>query len=141
MHARAHDIVARAREYVGTPYRRKGRSKDSGVDCIGLVICVAHDLGISPYDTGAYSDRPNVREFDRLMLEAGCRMLPHVQLASGDIVRLAMPRWPVHCAVYEEAADGSRWIVHAYLPHRKVTRDPLTPARESQVSSTWRYPV
>ena len=140
MHDRADEIVARAKEYIETPYRHHGRSITTGVDCIGLVIAVAQDLGISMYNTFRYSRRPNVQEFDSQMIKAGCILLPYSERKNGDILRLSEPRWPVHSVIYEVAKDGSEWTVHAYLPYRKVVREPLTPERDSRISSVWRFP-
>lgn len=39
-------IVAKAREYLGTPYENQGRVKGQKLDCVGLALCVAQELGI-----------------------------------------------------------------------------------------------
>jgi len=74
------------------------------------------------------------------MIEAGCTQLPMVQLAHGDILRINTSGWPVHLGVYEIDDRGQEWYTHAYLPHKKVTRDPLTPAVRAQINSVWRFP-
>lgn len=139
MHAKANEIVDRGREYVDRPYRHLGRSWKTGVDCAGLLICLMNDCDVSDFDSGAYSRRPNVIEFDRVMRESGCVRLPITELAHGDIIRMAIQRWPVHCALYENDGRGE-FIIHAWLPFRKVVREPLTPARYATISSVWRFP-
>ena len=39
-------IISKAREYVGTPVIHQGRVKGVGIDCVGLIVCVAKELGI-----------------------------------------------------------------------------------------------
>ena len=48
-------IIQTALDYLDTPYHHQGRVKGVGVDCAGLVICVARDLGLSDYDLDGYS--------------------------------------------------------------------------------------
>jgi len=40
------DVVAKAREYLGSPYQNQGRVKGKSIDCVGLALCVAEELGI-----------------------------------------------------------------------------------------------
>jgi cell wall-associated NlpC family hydrolase len=139
MHANANEIVYIAKGLVGVPYRHQGRNQ-SGLDCAGLIIVIAHMLELTDKDTTNYSRRPNVHEFTAFMIEAGCTQLPMAQLAHGDILRLNTSGWPVHLGVYEIDDRGQEWYTHAYLPHKKVTRDPLTATVKAQLSSVWRFP-
>ena len=141
MHARADEIVARANEYVGTRYRQWGRSMTSGVDCIGLIICVGRDLGLTDHDTTTYSSRPNVPEFDRFMIDGGYVLRPYSELSHGDIIRLSAPKWPVHSAIVEVDEHGDPWFIHAYLPYRKVAKERLTSGADMKLSSVWSYPL
>lgn len=139
MHDKSSEIVEAANSLVGVPYRHQGRT-DTGLDCAGLVIQVAQIVGISSFDTTAYSNRPNANEFTREMLRAGCKQLPTSELQPGDILRISTLGWPVHIAIYEIDPRGQAWYIHAYLPHKKVTRDPVTPDVWQRVSSVWRFP-
>lgn len=139
MHNKARDIVEVAKGLVGVRYRGQGRSQ-MGLDCAGLIIVAGHLNGISNFDTTSYSNRPNAEEFTQNMIEAKCRQLPYSQLAHGDMLRLNTSGWPVHIAIYEVDENGAEWYIHAYLPHKQVTRDPLTDAVKQTISSVWRYP-
>ena len=46
------DVVREARKMRGTPYRHLGRAPGRGLDCIGLLFCVAKALGQTPYMPG-----------------------------------------------------------------------------------------
>lgn len=110
----------------------------AGVDCVGLLIMVARDLGIADFDTSAYSRRPDVQRFDALMRESGCRRIAHAKMAHGDIVRVSEDGWPVHCAIYDASAPG--WIIHATARIKSVVREPLDAVRDRQITSVWRFP-
>jgi hypothetical protein len=50
-------VVSAAREWIGVPFRHQGRTRD-GVDCAGVVIKVAHALGLSSFDATGYRRLP-----------------------------------------------------------------------------------
>lgn len=43
----SNDVIACARTYIGTPVIHQGRLKGVGIDCVGLIVCVAKELGIN----------------------------------------------------------------------------------------------
>lgn len=139
MHAKANELVTIANGLVGVRYRHQGRSR-VGLDCAGLIIVTAKLCGISSFDTTNYSNRPNATEFTREMIRAGCTQLPLAELKHGDLLRLNTAGWPVHIAVYEVDDMGQEWYIHAYLPHKKVSRDPVTADVRARISSVWRFP-
>jgi NlpC/P60 family putative phage cell wall peptidase len=52
------DVVAEARSWVGTPYHHQARVKNVGVDCAGLVIGVARELGMFDVEYQDYGRIP-----------------------------------------------------------------------------------
>lgn len=40
------EVVKIAKTYVGTPFHHLGRVKGHGIDCVGIILCVAKELGI-----------------------------------------------------------------------------------------------
>ena len=55
-------LVAQARSYLGVPWRHQGRTR-AGIDCAGLVVLVARDLGLTDYDSTAYGRRAQGQGF------------------------------------------------------------------------------
>lgn len=53
------DIIAAAREHLGTPYRHQGRVPGRSLDCAGLLVVVARELGVEHFDVSGYSRRPD----------------------------------------------------------------------------------
>lgn len=131
------DVVTLAKGWIGVPFRHAGRSRQ-GVDCIGLVIKVAHEAGISSFDTTDYSRRPVPSEFvqgckehlDRILLD---------DAGSGDIGVFAEPRTPCHVGLIERDTGGRRWVIHAYAPARKVIYEPLVGDRLSRMIMAFRF--
>ncbi len=138
MHSRGNDIVARAKDYLDTPWKHQARLIGHGVDCAGLFLCVAQDLGISDFETNRYSRKPNRQEFRQAMLEMGCT--PIAVAEQGDLLRLAAPKWPVHVGIYEVDSAGIEWVIHSYLPARMVVREHLNTQRKLDVREIMRFP-
>lgn len=57
MHTSAH-VIAAARGWLDTPFHHQGRLKGVGVDCIGLVVGVARELGVGIYDEAELARQP-----------------------------------------------------------------------------------
>lgn len=139
MHSKAPEIVARAKHYLGRPWRHQGRSWHTGVDCAGLVIKVGHDLKLGAFDTTDYGRRPDLIEFDRCLRVSGCTSVGLPGLENGDIVRISETRWPVHCGIVEYDKH-SAWLIHSTALARQVVREPLGEVRWRQITAVWRYP-
>jgi NlpC/P60 family putative phage cell wall peptidase len=52
------DVVTKAREFLGTPFRHQARLKGVGIDCVGLMLCTAHELGMFHYENAVYGRQP-----------------------------------------------------------------------------------
>jgi cell wall-associated NlpC family hydrolase len=58
-------IVASAREWLDVPWRHQGRLRESGIDCIGLLVCAVRGAGLEIDDVADYSRNPNPHELLR----------------------------------------------------------------------------
>lgn len=94
----ANDIIAKAREYVGTPFHHQGRQKGVGIDCIGLLVCVANDLGIKVIDRDGYGTMPYKGLLEQGLKENCERITIPVP---GCIVLIKFPNaHPSHVGIY-----------------------------------------
>jgi hypothetical protein len=120
-------IVEQAKTWIGVPYRDKGRDR-FGVDCIGVPIMVARELGLSDYDTLDYTKRPDPADFLR-----GARSQLDVrgrdEIGHGMLAVLREPRHPCHAGIVERDGTGRLWLIHSYAPARMVVREALTEER------------
>tara|TARA_Y100000310_G_scaffold343050_1_gene448922 strand:- start:317 stop:721 length:405 start_codon:yes stop_codon:yes gene_type:complete len=127
-------IVSAARKYLGTPFVHQGRS-GHGLDCVGLLVQVAADLGLEAHDWTAYSLRPRAEQLLGLITTSCDPVEGDSQ--PGDILIFAMigPAWPQHAAIRTD-----RGIIHSYRggPKCVVEVEFDTHWRE-KLHSTWRY--
>lgn len=119
----ANDIVSKAREYVGTRWLHQGRVKGVGVDCIGLVVCVARELGLCDYDTTNYSRIPDGKVL-RAGLDANMVLVRKSAMQPGDVLLIRFEEEPQHVAIVSDMG-GRLGIIHAYAQVRKVTEHGL----------------
>jgi cell wall-associated NlpC family hydrolase len=147
----AEQYVENCRTWLGVRFRHQGRNRN-GVDCVGLVIMAAYEIGIA---TGAekvsgYSRQPNQKDFDHWCGKF-CDKLPYNrlhglgrQLEVGDLISFwiedeGIPR---HIAVYTGVdSQGRQRMIHSYAKeNRGVVEMPIDPSYWKQrVSGLYRY--
>lgn len=120
-------VVAKAREYVGTPYHHQGRVKGHGVDCIGLIFCIFGELGIDGFDKQEYRNcrrspprgEGMLRDFDVVCGTRLCDVEP------GDLAVFwinTTSRRPQHVALVTDYgllhtySDVGRVVEHLFAP-------------------------
>lgn len=132
------DIVAAARECVGTAWEHQGRSVQKGIDCVGLIICIGRSLGLRLKDNKNYSRRPDgvtlVKEFDDQLVPLGghicdapCREEHDLTLAPGRVVVFCTRRrrMPTHVGIITPWPHGGLGMVHVYLDVGECVEGPL----------------
>lgn len=140
MHPRANEIVDCARSLVGVPFKHQGRDT-RGIDCVGVPIYIAKELGIKEWNSVAYPPRPNMALFEKLIRQTGATLVPFKEVAHGDMLRVMSYRFPVHMGIYAKDAKGNEYIIHAYQPVGKVIVTPLSAKEWEKVHSVWRFPL
>lgn len=106
-------VVAAARAWIDTPFHHQARVKGAGVDCIGLIIGVARELGlVAPdFDVQGYAETPDGRTLMRLatmhMTEIG-----RDAMAAGDVVVTRFDQGAQHFGVLGDYRHGGLSIIH-----------------------------
>lgn len=136
------DIVEAARAWKGTRFHHLGRSKD-GIDCIGLLVVVAEDVG-HPCGTAARCQLPAYGRIPRPdiidpLLRRYFKKDEKNNLEPGDVLLFRIKAQPQHTAIYAER-DGLPYMIHAYHPERRVVEQRLSPDWEAQIRSVWKWP-
>lgn len=122
------DVIEAARRYLGVPWRHQARSI-AGVDCAGLLIVVAHELGLSNFDTSDYGRIP-----DGVMLRSLCD--EHMDRCGIDEAHVYLMRFqhnPQHIAIVTD-----KGIIHAYMGARKVVEHSLDAVWRSRIVQAYR---
>jgi cell wall-associated NlpC family hydrolase len=129
-------IVAAARTWLGVPWRHQGRTR-AGIDCVGLVVMVAKQLGLSDYDSTAYSRRPQGQGFVE-HFRAHLDVIPIPNARIGDILVFADHAYPCHCGVLTERLKTPH-LLHAHALRRKVIEEPYAGEWPLKVKFAFRF--
>ena len=118
------EIVTTARQFTGCPWRHQGRSRE-GVDCLGLVLLVAHELALTDFDTRDYARQAK----DESMLEQ-CREhlieIPRPDARPGDVPVMSFGN-NRHIGFFGDYLHGGLSIIHAFSHSpRKVVEHRFT---------------
>lgn len=117
MSRRAEQIVATARTLIGARFRPQGRSRETGLDCVGLVAAsVGADRVRRDYSLRGGS----CAELEKGLAAAGLRSTKTA--GSGDILVMAAGAGQLHLGI---CADGG--IIHADAGLRRIVERPGPP--------------
>lgn len=117
-------IESQARLYLGVHWRHQGRTRENGLDCVGLPARVGADFGVWEMQHAAYPRRPDntfVKYFKQYMDTA-----PLGEIDYGKVVLFAQRSNMCHCGIVTRFDDkGTRGLIHAYIGARQVIEEPL----------------
>lgn len=106
----ADQIVTAARALVGTPFRHQGRVPGLALDCAGLVIAVATQLGIDHFDVPGYGQRPHRGLLEQTLdTQPSLQKIGRADYQAGDILLMRFTNEPQHLAI----AAGET-IIHSW---------------------------
>lgn len=140
MSVTAADVVAQARTHVGTPWVHQGRLPGVALDCAGLLIVVARELGLVPedLDVNGYSRWPD----GTLLAWCDQHMQRIDQIELGAVLALATQEQPQHLGIVGDYLHGGWSLIHAcnaaHPPRVIETR--LMFARNLQLRGIYRFP-
>lgn len=140
-------VVERARSYVGTPFLHQGRQLGKGVDCVGLILCVAEDLGLKDRagvpllraDYFNYGPQPLERQVHD---QCGARLIakpPTAPLLAGDVVSMRVPHLPTHTAIVAIRGEAA-YVIHAYNGSGKVVEHILSEPWRRRIVGVFSFP-
>ena len=130
------DILRAARAYLGVRFRHQGRTT-AGIDCAGLIILVARDLGLFDLDFTAYGHAPDGRTM-HLMLGTYLDEVEPREMRLGDVVLMAFQPAPQHLGLL---GDGARpfSLIHAYAQARQVIEHRLDDEWMGRIRNVYRF--
>lgn len=130
------DIVNAARQWIDTPYAHQGRTIGVEADCFGLVVSVAHQLGLSDYDIDGYS-----READGILMAKTLRSqmveISRNLIVPGAVLHLAFKRVPLHLAIVTTIKPT--YIIHSFSHSRRVVEHRLSSLWSRRIRGVYRF--
>ncbi len=107
------EVVAQALTWLGTPFHHAQILKGVGVDCAGLVIGVARELGlVAPdFDVPAYRKTPDGSML--ALCERYMTRISHAMMRAGDVVVVAIESDPQHLCILYDYRPHVFGIIHA----------------------------
>ena len=144
-------IAAQARTWLGTRYHHQGRLKKSargpgGVDCIGLIIGIAEELGIQDgngnpivqADEKNYSMHP---EKGRLVgaISSHMREVPIQNMAVGDILLFKTFKDPQHVGLLTQYPGGGPGLIHCNSSAGMVVEQPFSMTWVKMLTHVYRF--
>ena len=141
------EVIAKAREYLDTPFQHQARCKGLAIDCVGLALCVGEDLQMNDKRGEAFdrNDHPNYPAQpigNQLAEEIACRAIEvdKRDMRPGDVVTLRCGRVEMHVGILTDL-HGGVGLIHAYAGGpRRVSEHRLDDEWLSRVVRVFRYP-
>lgn len=138
----ANDIIAIARAEVGTPFRHQGRQSGKSLDCAGLIIMVAKDIGAEYLDFTGYSRHPSDGLLESALdSQPALVRVPLADIQAGDVLLMKFNSDPQHLALFagHSPVYQAEGIIHAWLQARKVCEHVLTDEWRSRIVRVYRF--
>jgi cell wall-associated NlpC family hydrolase len=127
-------IVTAARAKLGAAFRHQGRGPEA-YDCVGLVIKVAHELGLSNFDSKGYTRAPNPAEM-REALEANLEYVRFDTVQPGDVLWFRAPE-PQHLGIVTSMLPMQ--MVHAFQRTGRVVETGIDRFWRQRIVACFRY--
>jgi cell wall-associated NlpC family hydrolase len=110
-------LVEIADSYIGTPWQHQGRLKgaNGGIDCVGLVACIAKESGYDSSDHIHYKRVAENGEIADLLAEKLDRLPDRFDFKPADWILFdsEFTRQPQHIAMIRSGCEGVWQIIHA----------------------------
>jgi hypothetical protein len=132
------DILTCARTYLGVRYRHQGRTAH-GLDCVGLLIRVAHDLQLTDFDLTGYGRHPDPTQMTTLLAAHLHKQPGGTAPRPAEILLLADGPYPCHLALVGDKGEPFS-LIHAWLPARKIVEHRASPDWLAKIRGLYRFP-
>lgn len=142
----AHDIIQAARSFRGVRFHHQGRTREAGLDCLGLLVVVATACGLEiegktadAHDRTDYGHNPDTTLL-RQMLERYLVRVDVEVMQPADVGLFLIEGRPQHLGIITDyPVDGELGLIHAYAPHRKVIEHRLDEQWRTRLCGVYRF--
>lgn len=136
-------MIAAARAHLGVRFTHQGRHRGEGLDCLGLLLVSAEQVGMAfdgvramELDDRAYGARPDTARLERKLATV---LRPVHEPQPGDVLLLRVEGRPQHLALVSDYPQALG-IIHAYAPARKVIEHRLDAQWRANIHAIFRLP-
>jgi hypothetical protein len=134
-------IIDEARTFLGTRWQHIGRSKEHGVDCVGLISCVLQNLDFEVNDLLNYTHMPDFKILQKKLLD-NAFLIDFKDIKKGDILTFKFEKTTTHVGFISEIKESQIYIIHAYsLYPRKVVEHIIDKRWINQISGCYRLNI
>ena len=127
------DIIVAARDCLETPFRHQGRIQGIALDCAGVIVAVANEIGADNVDQQGYGRNPSGG-----LLESALDIQPCLERVyekqPGDVLLMRFEGDPQHLAIF----TGEN-IIHAYETIGKVCEHLFTEKWARRIVRIYRF--
>jgi hypothetical protein len=134
------EIVHAAREYVGVPFQHQGRTKN-GIDCGGLLICTAWDLGTlsRDWDGKPYPKQPTP-QYVKWVFDTFWVKCSDLELKPGRVALMGLPVGPaIHIGLIT-SVNGRPYLLHASPDAGRVAEHRIDSVWRKRITAVYEYP-
>lgn len=133
-----------AAAYLGVPFVHMGRSR-KGLDCVGLLVLVARDMGLEVEDSPYYGREParnnNSFQLQDYLRRALGEPVDRPYQPNDVVVMKLRPRFaPAHVGMVAPHPYGLS-LIHSYGEAGKVVRQRIDERRASQIVEVYQWPA
>lgn len=127
------DIIAYARECLGTPYLHQGRIVGLGLDCAGVIAHVAKRLGLKVLETQGYARTPS-QGLIELAADSQDWLERVFEMQAGDVLMMRFTGDPQHVGIF----TGEN-LIHSYLDIGRVVEHRLDTKWTARIMRIYRF--
>lgn len=133
------EIIAAARDCLGTPFRHQGRLLGEALDCAGVAVHVARSVGHEVIEVTGYGRTPANGQLQAVLDAQPCLRLVDshpcgAKAQPGDLLLMRFASEPQHVAIL---AEGS--IIHAYEDAGKCVEHRLSAVWAARIVRVYRF--
>jgi len=134
------EIVAEAREWIGTRWDHQQRLKGVGTDCAGMVIGIAHVLLGFDAAIEAYNRAPGINNSLLRLCTVHMTRVRRPALGRVAVMRFEGEKLSHHLGVFGDYPFGGLSLIHAYAQSRKVVEHRFDEAWSARVVAVFVLP-
>lgn len=128
----ADSIIQIARSLIGTPFQHQGRLPGVALDCVGLIVVIARELGLPHFDRQDYAKNPHRGQLEEALKRQPC--LERIEtLEPGAVILTRISATPQHVGIFTGTS-----MIHAWAAAGKVCEHPADDKWKGRIVRVYR---